>query len=642
MMSKGSSVRRRLIRLVQLSPVVALLLLAFVWFSLPSDLSVQLASQTREDRDAQTPQMRSSWLDASDKEAVLEEIGLLGPGGAAFPDVVQEAWKAWVDSLPSALSESDVLSPTVSSDAPHFRPIETWEKANNATVWAWVVTSPPMPAVVASASADPDSLRAVNNEWRNWQVNGAYSDAPVPDSLEEWLWGSSQGAFGRIQPLSPDLLTIGGGGGGGSSAYMVSGYTLKASDDMLWRAFVVYTPASIDEPMNDIPAVQDLDPAAPELANRLKKLTEAEQINIWLFGPLEWRAIPLRVPAGKTAADAQALAEAVWPGLAAVEATATYGRFPQRLGEDASRYAGDGFGTFEITSVNNTGYLGSAMFSPEEVAPQTVAWLAVFDRLPSPRQPGALSSLWLRWQRFAAAWFPTLLGGGLALLVIALIVSPAAFLYERRLSARERLAEELQRMRRDAHDKVYNRLSALSKRVATAGDDLAAANSAALAAIAEDIRTTVAELQGILGDETLHVNAALTAVPLEQQVRAVGTAQAALLDVAVEVTVSGDLPEVEPRIGWDVQCIVEEAVSNAVRHGGAGRVSVNLGMAGEELMLVVSDDGSGSTVTSPDDAATGSTGLRGMRDRLARYGGSLELEAGQHGTTLSVRLPLSP
>ena len=110
-----------------------------------------------------------------------------------------------------------------------------------------------------------------------------------------------------------------------------------------------------------------------------------------------------------------------------------------------------------------------------------------YHRRPS---PGSRSSIRCRAERrrprhgvaamagLVSGWFPFVLGGAVALLAITLVVSPAAFVYERRLIARERVQEEMARMRRDAHDKVYNRLSALSKRVAAAGDELSASTAA--------------------------------------------------------------------------------------------------------------------------------------------------------------------
>ena len=222
-------------------------------------------------------------------------------------------------------------------------------------------------------------------------------------------------------------------------------------------------------------------------------------------------------------------------------------------------------------------------FGKKDVAPQAVAFLAVWNSAPA--APSPLESAWRRWQRFVAGWFPFLLGGAVAFLGLTLVASPTAFVYERRLVARERIREEMARMRRDVHDRVYNRLSALSKRIAATGDELNADNAAGLAAIAEDIRSTVGDLQEILGDEVRHTNSALTSVPLAEQIASVCAAQAARLGIAIACEADDGLPEVDALLGWDLQCITEEAITNAVRHGAATHVCVRLALANGVLEL---------------------------------------------------------
>jgi signal transduction histidine kinase len=81
----------------------------------------------------------------------------------------------------------------------------------------------------------------------------------------------------------------------------------------------------------------------------------------------------------------------------------------------------------------------------------------------------------------------------------------------------------------------------------------------------------------------------------------------------------------------------QEALNNAVRHGQAGQVWVDLRMDGPDLVMEVSDDGAGF---DPQRAATG-LGLRGMQRRAALLGGSLTVRSDPgKGTTLTLRAPL--
>lgn len=78
---------------------------------------------------------------------------------------------------------------------------------------------------------------------------------------------------------------------------------------------------------------------------------------------------------------------------------------------------------------------------------------------------------------------------------------------------------------------------------------------------------------------------------------------------------------------------LREAVTNVVRHADAGRCSIDLGRDGDEIRLVVSDDGRGG---GREDGA----GINGMRERIAALGGRVTRD-GSRGTTLIVTLPLA-
>jgi PAS domain S-box-containing protein len=112
---------------------------------------------------------------------------------------------------------------------------------------------------------------------------------------------------------------------------------------------------------------------------------------------------------------------------------------------------------------------------------------------------------------------------------------------------------------------------------------------------------------------------------------------------AEELTAGAPLPVslqvAEERFTPDVEAaayfFVAEALTNAVKHAGAGGVDVTIARAGDELRVEVADDGRGGA-----DAAQGS-GLRGLQDRVAVLGGRFELADGAGGgTTVRACLPL--
>jgi signal transduction histidine kinase len=88
---------------------------------------------------------------------------------------------------------------------------------------------------------------------------------------------------------------------------------------------------------------------------------------------------------------------------------------------------------------------------------------------------------------------------------------------------------------------------------------------------------------------------------------------------------------------------LQEALTNVVRHADADRVAVILEATGQQLQLIVEDDGKGFPSDATGDAAQGELrlGLLGIRERLALVDGILEVESTPgSGTTLFVRVPV--
>jgi PAS domain S-box-containing protein len=104
--------------------------------------------------------------------------------------------------------------------------------------------------------------------------------------------------------------------------------------------------------------------------------------------------------------------------------------------------------------------------------------------------------------------------------------------------------------------------------------------------------------------------------------------------------------KLDPTIEIAVYRIVQECITNIVRHAEAGRVvvEINGGESGAELELIVRDNGSGFDRTTSEGVVMlhgGSSGLLGMQERVELLGGafSAETAVGQ-GTRITVSLPL--
>jgi signal transduction histidine kinase len=89
--------------------------------------------------------------------------------------------------------------------------------------------------------------------------------------------------------------------------------------------------------------------------------------------------------------------------------------------------------------------------------------------------------------------------------------------------------------------------------------------------------------------------------------------------------------------------IVQEALTNVVKHASAQHVSVLMERHTEALQLIVEDDGCGFEPDKLYRADRARLGLAGMRERAAIIGGSVTIESAlRQGTTVYVRVPLTP
>ncbi len=108
--------------------------------------------------------------------------------------------------------------------------------------------------------------------------------------------------------------------------------------------------------------------------------------------------------------------------------------------------------------------------------------------------------------------------------------------------------------------------------------------------------------------------------------------------VALQLQVEEPLPQLDAVQSICAYRILQEALTNAIRHAAARQITVSVNSAPDELIVRVIDDGCG---LPPGWEQSGHYGVRGMRERAAASGGTLQLisEPGK-GTQVVARLPL--
>lgn len=111
---------------------------------------------------------------------------------------------------------------------------------------------------------------------------------------------------------------------------------------------------------------------------------------------------------------------------------------------------------------------------------------------------------------------------------------------------------------------------------------------------------------------------------------------------AVSLELDGELPPVPLPVKISLYRILQEALSNGVRHGQADHHSVCLRAGGRGLVMEVHDSGRGFDLAAVmQRPLAGHFGLEGMRERVALLGGSFSIESAPGmGTRVRVELPL--
>ena len=202
------------------------------------------------------------------------------------------------------------------------------------------------------------------------------------------------------------------------------------------------------------------------------------------------------------------------------------------------------------------------------------------------------------------------------------------------------VAAERARVSRDIHDTLLQNLGALTVQLEVVSRYLDPSQTKAKATLQNlrknlvhcirDARRSVWELRS-LRLERRNLVEAISALAEESMVA---------LPVVVRVDVAGRLRQCRPDVEQELLRIAQEAIGNAVQHGRAGKIFVELDYRGNALSMSIRDNGSGFV---PEEVAVRSGehwGLVNMRERVTKMGGTLSVisEVGQ-GTVVTVVSP---
>ena len=210
--------------------------------------------------------------------------------------------------------------------------------------------------------------------------------------------------------------------------------------------------------------------------------------------------------------------------------------------------------------------------------------------------------------------------------------------HERELDARRRRAEERVEIARDLHDVVSHTLAVVGVHLNVALDafDTDPEEARSSLRVAQDVRgRAMTDLKSLV-DVLREGGVAPIGAPadglegldrLADQVRGAG--------LAVSLNEFGDRADVPAPVATAVYRVVQEALTNTVRHAGASRVAVTVRYAPTSVVVDVQDNGD-----APAEVVDGN-GIAGMRERVAALGGALTAGAGRAGFTVRATIPVS-
>jgi signal transduction histidine kinase len=293
-----------------------------------------------------------------------------------------------------------------------------------------------------------------------------------------------------------------------------------------------------------------------------------------------------------------------------------------------------------------------ALYTVATISPRPVSLAAGVATLIGVTIGVAVSGPHLGWQSFvfpavvvAACW---LVGDNLRVrrAYVAELEAKALRADDDRAEASARAAsEERARIARELHDVVVHHVSVIAVQAGAARmrselDPGLSATAPAWAAVESAARQALSELRQLLGI-LRHDGEPVALAPqpgLDQLDQLLAEVRQTGLPVSVRV--EGDPYRLPPAVDLSAYRIVQEALTNALRHGGAKPTTVCLRYGVEDLGIDVTDEG--PTPTAAPSARGVGHGLVGMRERVSMFGGAFTAGPGpEGGFEVKARIPVT-
>jgi PAS domain S-box-containing protein len=201
--------------------------------------------------------------------------------------------------------------------------------------------------------------------------------------------------------------------------------------------------------------------------------------------------------------------------------------------------------------------------------------------------------------------------------------------------------QERRRIARELHDEAGQLMASLLVGLRALDDaatiDDAKAQSRRLRAVAVKALDEVGRLARGLHSSVLDDHG--LAVALQRYVAEYSTTHNIAVDLTLDET---DARNLSPAVQLAVFRVVQEALTNVVKHSGATAIRVRVARSANGLKTTIADNGRGFEADAVSAHSEAHLGLQSMRERVAILGGTLRIRSGARGTTIAVRVPLGP
>ena len=209
---------------------------------------------------------------------------------------------------------------------------------------------------------------------------------------------------------------------------------------------------------------------------------------------------------------------------------------------------------------------------------------------------------------------------------------------EREERAKRAVLEERERIARELHDVVAHHVSVIviqSGGALRAIDTRPADARSALEAIAMTGRQALTDMRRLVGvpgegEETAPLPRLEQLDTLLEEVRSAG--------LAVELTVEGDRRPLDPGLELSAYRIIQEGLTNSLKHAGGGRTTATVRYGADALEITIEDERGPGSPPALEPAHEG-RGLTGMRERVAMFRGTFDAQRTSTGFRVAARLP---